>query len=118
MKKIVVGGQMDKQKIATLAQKIAGDKASVEVKSDVEAAMALKQGKADLYLGACNTGGGGALAMAIAILGMTVCSTVSMPGKIKTEDEIRADAASGKKAFGFTAQDIDRVVPIILKYAL
>lgn len=63
MKKIVVGGQMDKQKIAVLAQKIAGDKASVEVKSDVEAAMALKQGKADLYLGACNAGGGSELCL-------------------------------------------------------
>ena len=45
--------------------------------------MAIKTGAADFYLGACNTGGGGALAMAIALLGMGQCATVSMPGNIK-----------------------------------
>jgi hypothetical protein len=118
MKKIVVGGQIDKRRIADLVKEIAGDKASVEVKSDIEAAMSIKSGAADLYLGACNTGGGGALAMAIALLGMELCSTVSMPGEIKSDDEIKNEVASGKKAFGFTAQDIEKVVPTILKYVL
>lgn len=96
MKRIVIGGQIDKQRVADITAKIAGDKASIEIKSDIEAAMAIKTGAADFYLGACNTGGGGALAMAIALLGMGQCATVSMPGNIKSEAEIKAEVEAGK----------------------
>jgi len=114
MKKIVIGGQMDKVEIKALVEKYADGKFEVEVKSDLDAAMALKNGQVDYYLGACNTGGGGALAMALALLGLGVCETVSMPGKIKDETEIRESVRNGKKAFGFTAQHKDVVVPIIV----
>ena len=56
-----------------------------------------------------------ALAMAIALLGMNQCATVSMPGKMLSEDEILAQVKAGKKAYGFTDQHIEKVVPIILK---
>ena len=118
MKRIVIGGQIDKQKVADITAKIAGDRATIEIKSDIEAAMALRTGEADYYLGACNTGGGGALAMAIALLGMANCATVSMPGHIKTEAEIKAEVDAGKKAYGFTAQHAEEVIPVILKYIL
>lgn len=118
MLRIVIGGQMEKQKVADITMKIAGDKAKVEIKNDIEAAMAIKTGAADYYLGACNTGGGGALAMAIALLGMPQCATISMPGLIKTEEEIKREVESGKKAYGFTAQHAEAVIPIILKYLL
>ncbi|MDZ7543002.1 DUF2620 family protein [Clostridium perfringens] len=115
---MVIGGQIAKQRVADITAKIAGDKASIEIKSDIEAAMAIKTGAADLYLGACNTGGGGALAMAIALLGMGQCATVSMPGNIKSEAEIKAEVEAGKKAYGFTAQHAEEVIPVILKYLL
>lgn len=118
MKRIVIGGQIDKQRVADITAKIAGDKASIEIKSDIGAAMAIKTGAADFYLGACNTGGGGALAMAIALLGMGQCATVSMPGNIKSEAEIKAEVEAGKKAYGFTAQHAEEVIPVILKYLL
>ena len=105
--KIVVGGQIDKQKVYDTIKGVVGDRASVEIKDDIAAAMAVKTGQADYYFGACKTGGGGALAMAIALLGMNQCATVSMPGKMLSED--------GKKAYGFTDQHIEKVVPIILK---
>lgn len=114
MKRIVIGGQIDKERLAEIVRKICGEKAVVTVKTDIEAAMDVKTNMADYYLGACNTGGGGALAMAIALLGASNCATVSMPGNIKSDDEIKAEIASGKKAFGFTAQHIDTVVPVIL----
>ena len=101
--KIVVGGQIDKQKVYDAVKGVVGDRATVEIKDDIAAAMAVKTGQADYYFGACKTGGGGALAMAIALLGMNQCATVSMPGK------------AGKKAYGFTDQHIEKVVPIILK---
>ena len=47
---------------------------------------------------------------------MNQCATVSMPGKMLTaEDEILAQVKAGKKAYGFTDQHIEKVVPIILK---
>ena len=89
--KIVVGGQIDKQKVYDTIKGVVGDRASVEIKDD------------------------GALAMAIALLGMNQCATVSMPGKMLSEDEILAQVKAGKKAYGFTDQHIEKVVPIILK---
>jgi len=118
MVKIVVGGQMDKDRVADIIKKIGGEKVTVEIKSDIQAAMAIKTKQADYYFGACNTGGGGALAMAIALLGMPLCATVSMPGNIRSESEILKEIEAGKKAFGFTPQHAEQVIPIIMKKIL
>jgi hypothetical protein len=112
--KIVIGGQVERDALADLVRTLGGDRVEVTVKNDIEAAMAVKSGAADYYLGACNTGGGGALAMAIALLGMADCATLSMPGNIRGDAEIRKEIASGKKAFGFTAQHMHQVVPVVL----
>lgn len=115
MLRIVVGGQIDKQMVADLIKKLGGESVSIEIKSDIEAAMAVKSGTADYYFGACNTGGGGALAMAIALLGMPKCATVSMPGNIRSDDEIIEEIKNGKIAFGFTPQHAEQVIPVIMK---
>jgi hypothetical protein len=114
MVRIVVGGQIDKENIARMIREAGNDKVSVEIKGDIQAATDIKTGKADYYLGACITGGGGALGLAIAILGMPLCSTVAMPGRQKTEEEIIQDIKSGKKAFGFTPESAHMVIPIII----
>ncbi|MGL4671142.1 DUF2620 family protein, partial [Cetobacterium sp.] len=88
MKRIVIGGQIDKDRLAGIVKGICGNSATVTTKTDIEAAMDVKLNAADYYLGACNTGGGGALAMAIALLGANNCATVSMPGNIKSNEEI------------------------------
>lgn len=118
MLRIVVGGQIDKQMVADTIKKIGGDKVTVTIKSDIEAAMAIKTNQADYYFGACNTGGGGALAMAIALLGMGLCATVSMPGSRKTDEEIIKEIENGKKAFGFTPQHAEQVIPVIMNKIL
>ncbi|HPX15486.1 MAG TPA: DUF2620 domain-containing protein [Petrotogaceae bacterium] len=118
MLKIVVGGQIDKDMVARKIREIGKEKVSVVIMSDIQAAMAIKTGSADYYFGACNTGGGGALAMAIALLGMNLCATVSMPGKIKSDAEIQNEVKNGKKAFGFTPQHADQVLPVIMKEIL
>lgn len=116
--KIVVGGQIEKEVLAT-ALRTAFDARNtaveVAVLNDIEAAMAIQSGAADYYFGACNTGGGGALAMAIAILGAARCATLGMPGKILSDSEIAQQVAVGKVAFGFTAQDIESIVPVVVK---
>lgn len=114
MKKVVVGGQIDKQEIKKALETLSNGQLLIEVKSDLDAAMAMKAEQYDYYVGACNTGGGGALAMAMALLGPDKCSTVSMPGNIKDETFIREEFAKGKVAFGFTAQHKDIVLPILV----
>lgn len=113
--KIVVGGQIDKEDIAKIVSQLMNGKAEIEIKGDLDGAMGIKVGKYDYYVGACNTGGGGALAMALALLGSKACSTISMPGQIKSEAFIREEVEKGKKAFGFTAQHKDEVLPVLLK---
>ncbi|KAE9528293.1 DUF2620 domain-containing protein [Testudinibacter aquarius] len=116
--KIVVGGQIEKELLATTlrnALAAAQIEAEVNVLNDIEAAMAIQTGQAEYYFGACNTGGGGALAMAIAIIGANRCATLGMPGKILSDAEIAQAVADGKVAFGFTAQDIERIVPVVVK---
>ena len=75
--KIVVGGQIDKENVAEIIKKYIPE-AEIIIKSDIDAAMDVKMGNVDYYFGACNTGGGGALAMAIAIAGADKCATLAM----------------------------------------
>ncbi len=112
--KIVIGGQINKEKIKQKVEELCDGKIELEIKNDLDAAMAMANQEYDYYLGACNTGGGGALAMVLALCGSDKCVTVSMPGNILSEDEIRQEVQKGKIAFGFTAQHIDVVVPIII----
>lgn len=118
MIKIVVGGQINKDEIANLVRKLTTGHASVDVKNDLDAAMAMKNGMYDYYVGACNTGGGGALAMAIALVGSDLCATISMPGKIFSDETIVGEVKKGKKAFGFTAQHAENVLPVLLNAIL
>ena len=50
MLKIVIGGQVDKEKLAALVQKLGGSQVTVTVKSDLEAAMTVKTGQQDYYI--------------------------------------------------------------------
>ena len=118
MVKLAIGGAIDKQKIAELIQEIGGERVKFEIMSDIEAAMAVKSGAYDYYLGACATGGGGSLAMAIALLGANNCKTISMPGKPPREEDVREAFERGKKAFGFTNEHIGAVVPMLMKYII
>ncbi|GIN63932.1 hypothetical protein J27TS8_39250 [Robertmurraya siralis] len=112
--KIVVGGQVEKKQIENLIKELDSSIETV-VKSDLEAAMLMKTGQADYYFGACHTGGGGALAMAIALIGKDKCETVSMPGKKPNEEKVLEAVQNGKKAFGFTGDHVDEAVPMIIK---
>ncbi len=49
MKKIVIGGQIDKDRLSTNGNKYLCDKAIVTVKTDIEAAMDVKTNTADYY---------------------------------------------------------------------
>lgn len=114
MIRFVVGGQVEKDNIAGLVKRIGGDKVEVQTKMDLQAANDVKAGKADYYLGACHTGGGGALSMAMALLTRSKCATISMPGKPPKEEDVRNAIAEGKVAFGFTGDHYEKAVSLIL----
>lgn len=113
--RVVVGGQIDKEEIAAIVKRQLGHNTEVTIKGDLDAVMGMKSGSYDYYVGACNTGGGGALAMALALLGKDKCATISMPAQIKSDEEIAAAVKAGKVAFGFTAQHKEAVLPVLLK---
>lgn len=115
MVKIVVGGQLAKEEIAAQAKKVGGDQVQVTVKGDVQGAMDIASGAADFYLGACQTGGGGSLSMAIAMCGYGRCLTVASPGKLMNEQDMINAVKSGKKCFGMVVEAIPTVVPVLVK---
>ncbi|WED26277.1 DUF2620 domain-containing protein [Vibrio sp. DW001] len=113
--KFVVGGQIERDAIRNaLEGLVQGTDITIDVMGDIEASQAVKNGQADYYFGACNTGAGGALAMAIALIGFNKCGTVGMPGKIIPTEEMTKMISDGVVAFGFTGQDIDVVLPILV----
>jgi len=112
--KLVVGGQMDKKIIADLLKKHS-PQSDVAVMSDIEATLAIKNKQADYYFGSCATGAGGALGIATGLLGKDKCITVSMSGKVLSQDEINAAVKNGKVAFGFVNYDAEKMIPMILK---
>jgi hypothetical protein len=115
--KINVGGLAAKEIVAKITE-IAGDQAQARLTADIVGVREVSQGLADYYFGACATGGGGALSMAIAILGYDKCFTVCTAGKLPKEEEIKQAVMSGKKAFGFTCDHVDTAVPMLIKAIL
>jgi len=110
--------QVEKQNIANLIKEIGKDKVEVTVKTDIQAANDVKLGKADYYVGACHTGGGGALSMAIALLTREKTATLSMPGRPPKEEDIIKAVEEGKVAFGFTGDHYEQVIPILMRELL
>lgn len=105
---------MAAQEMGDLVDQVGGEEVEVQVVSDLEGAQQVAAGQADYYLGACATGAGGALSMAIAILGYSNCFTASTAGRPPKEVEIREAVESGKKAFGFSSDHVALVVPLIV----
>jgi hypothetical protein len=117
MIKVNIGG-MNTQEIKDLVEKNAEGKIEAKITSDISGVQEVAKGEADYYFGACATGGGGAISMAIAILGYTKCFTASMPGRPPRKEEVEKAVREGKKAFGFTCDHVQLAVPLIVKAIL
>jgi hypothetical protein len=111
--RIVVSG-MCASEICRLAADLGGSQVQVRETIDIAGATEVAQGRADYYFGACATGAGGALALAIAILGYDSCFLASMVGRPPDQAEIGQAVTAGKRAFGFTVDHIDSAVPMLL----
>jgi hypothetical protein len=110
---VVVAG-MGKERIAELVQAAGGGQVEARAKTDFEAASAVKSGKADYYIGACQSGAGGALGVANAILGSDQVVRLSGVGSTADPDDVRAAVASGRRAFGISYSQMDAIVPVLV----
>lgn len=117
MIRIVIGG-LQKDLIKKKAEETGGDQVEAIIASDFEAAKKVKAGEADFYLGACNSGGGAALSVAIGILGYNRCATVAKAGGRPDPKEIEKLVQEGKVAFGMSVEAIESTVPILVQNML
>lgn len=113
MIKIAIGGQMNKSEIKECAERLGNSKIEADIMTDLEAAIKVKNGQYDYYLGACQSGAGGALAMAIGILGSSKCCTIAMAGRAPKIETVKNALARGVKAFGFTNDHVQDSVKIL-----
>lgn len=114
MIRIAVCG-MGRDRIATLARQAGGDAVETLPLTDFEAANAVKTGKADFYIGACQSGAGGALAVANAILGSASVIRLAGPGGGAPQaEQVRVAVQDGRKAFGLVHTQLDAAVPVIV----
>lgn len=115
MKKIVIGGQLEQNQIKSIIDSVSNGRFETFIASDIDAAMKMKNNEADYYFGACNTGGGGALAMAIAMLGADKTVSLSTPSSKMNEDQIKDEIKKGKVAFGMLSDTIEEIIPLVIR---
>ena len=115
--RIAIGGQMNKREIKSYIDEHSdGGRITCEIFTDTEAAIKVKSGEYDYYVGACQSGAGGALAMAYGVLGRDKCATVGMCGIAPKESAVVNAVNRGCKAFGFTNDQVDSAMSLLLKY--
>ena len=114
MIKIVVTG-MGKERIAQLAKDVGAGEVEVSVKTDFEAALAVQSGAASYYIGSCQSGAGGALGVATAILGSHDVFRISGTGTKADPEGIAGAIHEGVHAFGLAHMHIETVVPVLVR---
>ncbi len=114
--KIAIGGQLNKNEIRAYIENNAPEGVTCEVYTDMDAAMRVKMGECDYYVGACQSGAGGALAMAYAILGQDACITIGTIGIAPKEEKVAEGFERGCKAFGFTNEQVEPAMSLFLKH--
>ncbi len=117
MLRIAVGG-LNKNEMEAAILSAGGDKVSVLVSSDMEAAKLIKKGEIDYYFGACNSGGGAAISILIGILGYSSCCTVAMAGKKPNEEAMKKFVSEDKKAYGMSVEFINAAAPTLTRLLL
>ncbi|RYJ21612.1 hypothetical protein CU044_6410 [Streptomyces sp. L-9-10] len=112
MTKILTGG-VGKTEVANTVSALALGGLEITVSNDMDAAMKLRAGQADYYLGTCHTGAGASLGILVGLLGRPLCHTFGR--HVPAEDEVTALLADGKKVFGFAIDQIDVIAPIMAR---
>ncbi|EDL53641.1 putative protein yhfU [Vibrio mediterranei AK1] len=112
MKTIAIAG-LQREQIKAQIEEAAPGKFECHILNDMDAAMKVKAGELDYYVGACNTGAGAALSMAIAIIGFNESCTIAKPAIQAKKEQIAQFITEGKKAFGLSIEHVDHAVPML-----
>lgn len=112
MTKILTGG-VGKVEVTRVVNDLGLDGVQATESSDMDAAMKLRVGQADYYLGTCHTGAGASLGVLVGLMGSAACHTFGR--SVPTEDDVNALLADGKKVFGFAMDQIDVVAPLLAR---
>lgn len=110
--KIIVGG-VAKSAVAEALEPLLRSADSVVVSSDMDAAMKLRSGQADYYLGTCHTGAGASLGVLVGLLGSDKCHTFAR--KVPTADQVATVLDSGVQALGFSVDQVEEAAPTIFR---
>ncbi|MGW0880250.1 DUF2620 domain-containing protein [Streptomyces sp. NPDC002671] len=111
MAKILTGG-VGKVEVARTVNELALSGVEVSVSNDMDAAVKLRSGQADYFLGTCHTGAGASLGVLVGLMGQQTCHTFGR--SVPTVDEVQDLLVGGKKVFGFAVDQIDLVAPVLI----
>ena len=114
----LVASGIAKGVIVKSAQDTGGDQIEIKSLSDMQAAIAVRDGKADYFIGSCSTGQGGALSMARAVLGEDSCVLLSTGSGILDDSTIREHALGNYRAFGISADHAAKTIPVLIRSLL
>ncbi|MBT2405777.1 MULTISPECIES: DUF2620 family protein [unclassified Streptomyces] len=112
MAKILTGG-VGKAEVATTVTGLGLSGIEITVSNDMDAALELRTGQADYFLGTCHTGAGASLGVLVGLLGGPACHTFGR--SVPTEADIMALLAQGKQVFGFAVDRIETVAPMMAR---
>ena len=116
--RLVVAG-MGRNEIKRYAEETGGDRVQVTAASDMEGARAVLSGQADYYIGACASGQGGALSIAIAVLGYPNCQMVSTHGRAPKQEDVKEKVLAGNhKAYGINHAHAKAIIPPLIEALL
>ncbi|MEE1798792.1 MULTISPECIES: DUF2620 domain-containing protein [unclassified Streptomyces] len=110
--KILTGG-VGKTEVTDTVSRLGLDGLEIVVSNDMDAAMKLRAGQADYYLGTCHTGAGASLGILVGLLGSPLCHTFGR--SVPTEEQVAALLSDGKKVFGFAVDQIDVLAPLMAR---
>ncbi|GAA2331724.1 DUF2620 domain-containing protein [Streptomyces caniferus] len=112
MTKILTGG-LGKSEVAGRVTGLGLPGVEIVVSSDMDAAVQLRAGRADYFLGTCHTGAGASLGVLVGLLGSAVCHTFGR--SVPTAEQIEALLDEGKKVFGYAVDQLDAVTPVLAR---
>lgn len=107
----IISGGVAKSHVAEVLRPLLGPEDTVILGTDMEAAVQLKSGAADYFLGTCHTGAGASLGVLVGFLGSDKAHTFGR--RIPSEDAVAKAVEAGNLAFGFALDQVDDVVPLI-----
>ncbi|MDO9381052.1 MAG: DUF2620 family protein [Nocardioidaceae bacterium] len=108
--KIIAGG-VAKSEVVDALRPLLGPDDTVVAGTDMDAALKLRTGAVDYYLGTCHTGAGASLGVLVGLLGSARCHTFGR--SVPTRDDVEAVVAADKVALGFALDQVQEVVPVV-----